>query len=78
MGDKPKDSLTIVGVNNVPVSNEIALHFVREVKAREEPDELSGAFSEDTWFVEGKGLVRLVQKRQGKVAMTWILEKFSQ
>lgn len=80
MGEEPKDSILFTGMEKIPGTQEEGMHFLRKVLSRNEKgvnDELGGAFTEDTWFARGKGLVRLEQKRDGKIAMTWVLEKFS-
>ncbi|MFA5009588.1 MAG: hypothetical protein WC534_03395 [Candidatus Paceibacterota bacterium] len=53
------------------------LHFIREVKADENPSELGKFFTEDMWYANGKGLIRLEQKIEGKTSMVWTLEKFT-
>ena len=54
------------------------LHFVREVEADEDGEHyLSSGFTEDMWFEEGRGLVRLEQKVGGKASMTWELVEFT-
>lgn len=85
MGENAIDSLLFTGVERVPGTRNInGLHFVRTVKAsqKDEKDEklsiLDRAFSEDVWFVKGKGLFRLEQKVEGKKSMTWTLVDFSE
>jgi hypothetical protein len=56
------------------------LHFVRSVKAAKSDssdsqgaDSLNHAFEEHTWFEYGRGMVRLEQRIDGAVSMTWEL-----
>ncbi|MEW6408061.1 MAG: hypothetical protein AB1465_05215 [Patescibacteria group bacterium] len=58
------------------------LHLRRTVNAADSrpgrpPDYLDKAFIEDMWFEKGKGLVRLEQRIDGLVSMTWRLVDFS-
>lgn len=54
------------------------LHFCRQVSAEEKSEDVLGsAFTEDLWYAKGKGLVKLQQKINGEVSMTWNLKKFS-
>lgn len=77
LGSDPKDRLIFKGFENVPTTNEAALHFRREVDASENASEdLDRAFTEDTWFVKGKGLVYFQQKINDKISMTWELVDF--
>jgi hypothetical protein len=82
MGREPKDTLEFKGVESgVPGSSGIqCLHFIRRVKpAKREPgkksDYLDKGFSEDIWYAKQRGLVRLVQKVDGEISMTWTLQK---
>jgi hypothetical protein len=60
--------------NKVPGSEGITcLYFLRAVKPSN-TQQFSG-FTEDCWFAPDKGLVRLIQKVDGKTSMTWTLEK---
>ena len=74
------DSLLFNGIAQVPGQSKKGLHFTRKVRAPKDADGsiLSKAFTEDVWFVKGKGLVRLQQKVEGVVSMTWTLESFAQ
>lgn len=62
------------------------LHFQKEMEAFKggsdelpegRSDELSKGWTEDMWFAKGRGLVRLIQRIDGKTAMAWNLDKFS-
>lgn len=82
MGENSSDSILFTGVSKLPVGNLKGLHFQRVVGATEKKpgEELSGldqGFTEDTWFVRGKGLSYLVQRVNSKVSMTWTLVDFS-
>ena len=80
LGDKPVDKLLFVGLDSVPgYKNVRGLHFVRTVdpSKKEWNEYLDKGFTEDTWFVRGIGLVRLEQRVDGKLSMTWTLTKFS-
>jgi hypothetical protein len=58
----------------------LVLHYQRIVESdekREATGYLNNGFTEDTWFAEGKGLIRLEQKVDGKVSMIWTLDQFS-
>jgi hypothetical protein len=53
-------------------------HVQRKVKPSVDSNEkLPMGWTEDMWFARGKGLVRLVQKVEGKTSMTWVLDKVS-
>jgi len=59
------------------------LHFVRQVEDSDEQEAeedslFSVAFTEETWFERGKGLVRLEQKVAGETSMVWELVEFSE
>lgn len=86
------DSLLFIGNDAVPGQNTSGLHFLRTVKpAKKESGEvkklieeksegmnpLGKGFTEDKWFVRGRGLVRLEQRVDGVVSMTWVLKEFS-
>lgn len=76
IGKEPSEEFFFTGVDGP------YLHFVREVKVdeKEEGEEstyLDKGFTEETWFVKGKGLVRLEQKVDGKISMVWKLVQFS-
>jgi hypothetical protein len=79
MGEEPIERLYFIGLDGPH------LHFEREVAASEieegkDPsvlDKLDKAFTEETWFEKGKGLVRLEQKVEGKTSMVWKLVEFS-
>lgn len=77
LGDDPKEEIIFNGI--VPGgSGGFQLHFTREVEPAEEDDHyLSNGFTEEMWYEEGKGLVRLEQKVKGKISMTWELVKFT-
>jgi len=52
------------------------LRFRRTVKSHDEsrdPSILDAGFTEDMWYAKGKGLVKLEQKVNGKISMTWKL-----
>ena len=51
------------------------LHLIRKIKSGR--GDSSPHITEDLWYAPGKGLVRLVQKVEGKVAMTWTLAEFA-
>ncbi len=59
------------------------LHFLRVVEESaseregKEADVLNHAFTEEYWFEQGKGLVRLEQKVGGITSMTWSLVQFT-
>ncbi len=55
------------------------VHFRRNVASAnsEEQGEYQPGFTEDLWYAEGKGLVRLEQKVAGKPSMIWTLADFS-
>lgn len=85
IGEKSKDNLLFTGVDTeVPEYEGTPLiHFVRTVEPaeKEEGEDRSyheKGFSEDMWFAKGKGLVRLEQKVDGEVSMTWTLMEFSE
>lgn len=74
-GRNPGEGLVYIGVESS------RLHFTRfyeEIQDEAMDAELSYAFSEDLWFEKGKGLVRLEQKINGKISMTWNLLEFIQ
>jgi hypothetical protein len=78
--DNPFDSLTIIDiVTDIPEYIGIPLTHFRRVVAPdpEESSAVGKGFTEDTWFMEGKGLVRLEQKVEGKTSMVWTLIQFS-
>ncbi len=84
LGDENKDYLLFTGVDTeIPANEEEnVLHFVRIVGSTENEfgfgeDYVFKGFSEDMWFARGKGLVRLEQKVDGEVSMTWTLVEFS-
>lgn len=59
------------------------MHFIKRVMKDDRMNELNVShtnkeFTEETWFAKGKGLVRLVQKVDGKVSMIWTLADFIQ
>lgn len=75
-GDKPVDTLTYVGVEqSAPgYTSGPILHFRREVKDSDKKESvLDSGFTEDMWFAQGKGLVVLEQKVDGKTSMVWTL-----
>lgn len=88
MGEEPKDKLSFVGLRKVPGGKTpSSLYFVRTVESsfKENPKDanseditgdsiISKGFSEEMWFVRGKGLVRLEQKIEGRTSMIWQLE----
>lgn len=89
--EEASDRLLFTGIEKVPEEDgAVGLHFVRTVAAQEEektkvpgfPDEKSGnigkGFTEDSWFVKDRGLVRREQKVGGKTSMTWKLVSFSE
>lgn len=85
-GDKPgtgiglseeNDSLVFLGPERV--GDIMCLHFERRVEGSEvdhgeKASYLDSGFSEDMWYAKGIGLVKLVQKVNGKTTMTWTLE----
>jgi len=84
---RDSDTLLFAGLDKgLSDAPEGMLHFVREVKPKESKpdgtddtknDPLAAGFTEDHWYARGKGLVRLVQKVEGKESMTWTLAEFS-
>ena len=75
------DRLLFVGfdrLDGVP-----CLHFQRMVDAADRKEDTSNrgssyfdsAFTEDVWYGKGIGLMKLIQKVDGLVTMTWTLEK---
>lgn len=78
LGKEPNDKLLFVGLEGNK------LHFIRTVDASKRESDvdreaslLDKGFIEETWFEKGKGLVRLVQEQDGKIAMTWELVSFT-
>lgn len=73
-----------VDVSTTGYEGQNCMHFVRLVEP-DPPDRHGGhcqvgaekEFTEDMWFLKGKGLVRLEQKVDGEISMLWILENFS-
>jgi len=70
-----EDTLSLVGVdNNLSGYDGLpCIHFLRTVKPSDNT-ELGKSFTEDTWYAPGIGLVRLEQKVEGKISMTWDLD----
>lgn len=75
LGENPVDTLLYLGVDSSVVGYEglLLLHYKRQVVASGESSELEKTFTEDVWFAEGKGMVRLEQRVEGIPSMTWIL-----
>jgi len=72
--EKTADILTLVGVEKLPGYGELpCIHFLRIVKERDK-SKIGKAFTEDTWYAPGVGLVRLEQKVEGKTSMIWELQ----
>lgn len=80
IGEDPKEDLGYVGVDGPE------LYFIRSVKKAKDTKEFSfdsykaenQDFKEHMWFAKGKGLTRLVQRRDEKTTMIWKLTEFSQ
>jgi hypothetical protein len=80
-----KEKMIYYGIEtNVPgYEGTESLHIQREIAAFEGgSEEVSGmresrGWTEDMWFARDKGLVRLVQRIEGKTTMTWTLDNFS-
>lgn len=78
-----KDSLLFVGVEKLDGVQ--CLHFRRMVEKSKErinqkgtkdpPSYFDSSFTEDVWYGKGIGLMKLIQKVEGKVTMTWTLER---
>ena len=82
-----KDDLLFIGFENV--SGIKSLHFQRRVEENsrksderaKSPSEakalshMDSGFTEDVWYGKGIGLMKLVQKVNGVVTMTWTLEQ---
>lgn len=75
LGDS-HDMLTFVGVDSqVPgYEGELAMKFQRTVDLSDS-EQMTG-FTEDLWFVMGVGLVRLEQRVDDEITMTWELDTF--
>ncbi|MCX6761139.1 MAG: hypothetical protein NTZ84_03520 [Candidatus Nealsonbacteria bacterium] len=71
------ESISYLGVDNnvIGYGGTPCYHFLREVPAAG-TDPNFKAFTEDTWYAKGKGMVRLEQKIDGRTSMVWTLEKF--
>ncbi|GMX58945.1 MAG: hypothetical protein MCSN_5990 [Candidatus Microsyncoccus archaeolyticus] len=54
------------------------LHYTRTVNAGKgiSGSSIGKGFTEDLWFARGTGLIRLEQRVDGKMTMTWTLSKF--
>lgn len=80
IGEQSKDALLFNGVDTKVSEYEgiPLLNFIRTVEPGEKNDYINKGFSEDMWFAKGKGLVRLEQKVDGEVSMTWNLVEFSE
>jgi hypothetical protein len=78
LGEDSPDRLAFEGFDSTKTSQwgGSVLHFVRQVKAAEEPGELSKAFEEHTWYAYGRGLVELKQFVSGRETMHWVLQSF--
>jgi hypothetical protein len=72
------ESISFLGIDNnvVGYHGTPCYHFVREVPAIKSSSGFN-AFTEHTWYVKGKGMVRLEQKINGITSMVWTLEKFT-
>lgn len=73
--NNPHDTLTFNGIEKVPGSDILALHFTRHVNSGlpdDPPDSaLTDEFEEHSYFAKGKGLVYLEQRIGGNTSMTW-------
>ena len=83
-GSDPADVLLFVGPESCDGTP--CLHFARNVRAGEPlagvpdtPDSsyLDSSFVEDTWFAKDTGLVRLEQRVNGRLSMTWSLQRYT-
>jgi len=83
-GDDPADTLLLVGTESC--TGTPCLHFVRAVRAGEAqtgipntPDSryLDSSFTEDTWFAKDTGLIRLEQRVNGRLSMSWSLQRYA-
>lgn len=79
IGEDPKEDLGYVGVDGPE------LYFIRSVKTKDTKEfsldfykAENQSFTEHMWFAKGKGLTRLVQRRDEKTTMVWKLTEFSQ
>lgn len=70
LGDAVSKSFEFVG------REDDRLHYRREV-ASDHTDKVGQAFTEDIWYKEGTGLIKLVQTIDGKTTMTWSLIEFT-
>lgn len=82
MGNEPADKLLFEGIdtNAEGYAGQPLLRFIRSVEgSRDDQSDriLDRAFTEEMWYAKGKGLVRLVQKVEGKTSMTWTLTALS-
>lgn len=68
--NKSPESLAFWGVQDG------MLYFRRTIEGDGE-SKLNQTFIEDMWFAKGKGLVKLVQKIDGRISMTWQLKRVS-
>ena len=74
-----QDSLTLIGFDGgvVGCQDVSCMHFRRQVRSESKIVSIvDKGFTEDTWFALGKGMVRLEQKIDGQISMTWTLESF--
>ncbi len=84
MGEEPTDMLLFDGLdsNVESYAGQALLHFIRSVGGANGEqfgsEYLKCAFTEEMWYANGKGLVRLVQKVGGKTSMTWTLSTVSE
>ena len=79
--DGSGDSLLYAGIDRTVAGFDgtDCMHLIRQVKAsgeREAREAFEKFIREDMWFVRGRGLVRLVQRIDDEVSMTWELESF--
>jgi len=79
LGEEPKDVLLFQGLEGKK------LHFTRQVDMSEpknssydSSDEMFNQdFTEDVWYERGKGLVALIQIKNGEMAFAWRLKKLT-
>ncbi len=82
MGNDPTDKLMFDGIdtNAEGYAGQPLLRFTRSVEGSKDDQSdniLDRAFTEEMWYAKGKGLVRLMQKVEGKTSMTWTLTALS-
>ena len=77
-GKDPEDMLAFEGLDSTKAAQwgGPVLHFVRQVKADAQSDEISRPFEEHMWYAGRKGLVELSQFVEGRETMHWVLKGF--